>query len=281
MKSITEVELRQAIANVPEIIVFDTETTGLDPVADRVIQISAIRFSTNELPDGTFKEIDRLNLYIRPPFEVSEFIEDLTGITNAQLSKENDEDECFPLILKYFGEKPAVAAYNSPFDIAYMKELYKRHGREFSPSFNIDILKCAREILPKSKVVNHKQATVAEYYGMADGVQFHNSMADTEIAFKLLTKFYGIYKAGRVCEKEFISIYRAYYHENVNYGQRLIYVITNIGKIFFNVCTYTWGEPQSQKGVLARIDVPKLEKDLFRRYDCNCYKDLVHTLKAM
>jgi len=281
MKSITEVELRQAIANVPEIIVFDTETSGLDPAMDRIIQISAIKFNTTEQPDGSFKEIDRLNLYIKPLLPVSEFIEELTGITNEQLSHEKTEDELFATIQRFFGDNPAVAAYNSPFDISFMRAMYLRHNTEFSPSFNIDILKCAREILPKSKVVNHKQATVAEYYGMADGVQFHNSMADTEIAFKLLIKFYGIYKSGKVSDKEFINIYRAYYHENISYGQRLIYVITNIGKVFFNVCTYTWGEPQDQKGVLARIDVPRLEKDLFNRYDCNCYKDLVRALKAV
>ena len=57
------------------LIVFDLETTGLDLVKDRIIQISYIKV----FPDG--KE-ERENLFINPEKEIPQDVEALTGITN-------------------------------------------------------------------------------------------------------------------------------------------------------------------------------------------------------
>ena len=59
------------------LIVFDLETTGLDLVKDRIIQLSYIKV----FPDG--KE-ERENLYINPEREIPHEVEELTGITNEE-----------------------------------------------------------------------------------------------------------------------------------------------------------------------------------------------------
>lgn len=53
----------------------DIETTGLDPCFDEIIEVAAIRYV-----DG--KEQARFQSLIKPQNEVSDFIEELTGITN-------------------------------------------------------------------------------------------------------------------------------------------------------------------------------------------------------
>ena len=61
------------------LIVFDLETTGLDLVKDRIIQLSYIKV----FPDG--KE-ERENLYINPEREIPHEVEELTGITNEDVT---------------------------------------------------------------------------------------------------------------------------------------------------------------------------------------------------
>lgn len=57
------------------LIVFDLETTGLDLVNDRIIQISYIKIH----PDG--KE-ERDNIYLNPGKEIPHDVTTLTGISN-------------------------------------------------------------------------------------------------------------------------------------------------------------------------------------------------------
>lgn len=57
------------------LIVFDLETTGLDMVNDRIIQLSYIKVN----PDGTE---ERENLYVNPGKPIPSEVVELTGISN-------------------------------------------------------------------------------------------------------------------------------------------------------------------------------------------------------
>lgn len=61
------------------LIVFDLETTGLDLVKDRIIQISYIKV----YPDG--KE-ERSNQFVNPERNIPQEVVDITGITDADVA---------------------------------------------------------------------------------------------------------------------------------------------------------------------------------------------------
>ncbi len=204
-----------------EIIVFDTETSGLDNDKDRVVQISAIKF---ECKDGrlTEKENGRLDLFInQPEYDENKIIKDpafekengrpktfkdLTGISNEQLSKCPTEEEIFPTIYAYFGDDPLICAHNTPFDYGFMVSMYVRHGKNFlpKPTRRLDTLAIARDLISKEdapKVVNDEGKERATYtlgaltgmYGIdyaeddsSKKLGFHNSMNDVIACGRLL-----------------------------------------------------------------------------------------------
>ena len=61
------------------LIIFDLETTGLDLVRDRIIQISYIKV----MPDG---EEQRENLLINPDKAIPQEVVELTGISNDDVA---------------------------------------------------------------------------------------------------------------------------------------------------------------------------------------------------
>ena len=103
------------------LIVFDLETTGLDMVKDRIIQISYIKVN----PDGT--EI-RKNQFINPEKEIPEEVVALTGISNEDVKDAPTFKQMAATLSQEFTGCD-FAGYNSNhFDVPMLAEEFLRAG---------------------------------------------------------------------------------------------------------------------------------------------------------
>ena len=64
--------------NLDRFISIDVETTGLDSKNDKIIEISAVKFSNN-------KVVDKFTKLINPEKKIPSFIQNLTGIKNEHV----------------------------------------------------------------------------------------------------------------------------------------------------------------------------------------------------
>ena len=95
-------------------ILFDTETTGLDPQrGDRVIEIACIELD-RELPTGrTFHSL------IDPDRDVPPESTRIHGITRADLDGKPRFADIADALLDFMGDLPLVA-HNAPFDFGFV-----------------------------------------------------------------------------------------------------------------------------------------------------------------
>ena len=124
------------------IIVLDFETTGLSPVADRIIEIGAVK-----LADGVV--LEEFSMLCDPGVPLQEKITELTGITDAMLRDKPSAAEGVKQLLAFIGNH-AVAAHNAPFDIGFLKAEARRNGLTFFAPV-LDTLSLARRLYPGLK----------------------------------------------------------------------------------------------------------------------------------
>ena len=160
------------------IVIFDLETTGIDLVKDRIIQISYIKV----YPDG--KE-ERGNELVNPEKPIDSAITQLTGITN--------EDVKDKPTFKQLGQKLAekfrncdFAGYNSNhFDIPLLAEEFLRAGVDFDFSKSRMIDACT---IFKRMERRNLAAAYKFYCGrkMEDDFEAHRADQDTEATYRVL-----------------------------------------------------------------------------------------------
>lgn len=242
-----------------EIVVFDTETSGLKASEDRIIELAAKKYivSNDEL-----KYADELHLYIQPPFAISEKITELTGITNEKLATYPMEDVLFPEIQEFF-RACVVSAHNSSFDVRFMKALYERNNASFEPQAVIDTLEMARDLVLHTETENYKLGTLAKVFGLDEGIQFHNALDDvtvTALLFQIFVKEYkeqseNHYSCGNIKPAlTSIGFWEGYQ------GFSRIYVHTDCGSLYYEIRRKTWGSKEID---IDLIDMDYLEKIAF------------------
>ena len=160
------------------LIVFDLETTGLDMVKDRIIQISYIKV----YPDGT--EV-RKNQFINPGKPIPEEVVALTGISNDDVK----DAPTFKQLAATFNQEFSgcdFAGYNSNhFDVPMLAEEFLRAGIDF------DFSKCrlidAQNIFMKMERRN-LAAAYKFYCGrkMEEDFEAHRADQDTEATYRVL-----------------------------------------------------------------------------------------------
>jgi len=160
------------------LIVFDLETTGLDLVNDRVIQISYIKVS----PDGSE---ERGNLFVNPQKPIPAEVEQLTGITNEQVAQAPTFQELASKLNSVFSGCDFAGFNSNHFDIPMLAEEFLRAGIDF------DFSKCR---LIDAQTIFHRMerrnlaAAYKFYVGrkMEDDFQAHLADQDTEATYLVL-----------------------------------------------------------------------------------------------
>ncbi len=96
-------------------VFFDTETTGLNPATNRIVEITLY---SDEGWYGTL---------LNPGVPVPEHIAGITGITTEMVTNAPTFAEVAPEIRRRFEGRTAVA-HNAPFDMAFLLAEFKRAG---------------------------------------------------------------------------------------------------------------------------------------------------------
>lgn len=188
---------RQEVMNFVELIkdgspfvVFDTETTGLKPLENDIIEFSGIKARKTSTGYETMEELD---IFINPGYEIPAEITEITGITDDKLAKDGITPfEAVERISEFLGKNPILMGYNSPgFDEPFVNSLFAKAGHgTISPRLHLDVLKMARDKMPKP----HKLINMATAAGVDKKYQFHLSIDDAKATFdvfQFLLPMYG------------------------------------------------------------------------------------------
>ncbi len=124
-------------------VLFDTETTGLDPaLGHRVVEIAAIEL-VNDLPTRNY-----FHALIDPERDMPEDAQRIHGITAAQLRGKPRFAEIAADLLAFLGEGNLVA-HNAPFDFGFLDAELARAGLpRLDPGRMIDTLSLAKARFP-------------------------------------------------------------------------------------------------------------------------------------
>jgi len=103
-------------------ILFDTETTGLEPhLGHRVIEIAALEL-LNDLPTGR-----HFHALVHPERDIPEDVTRIHGITLAHLVDKPRFADIVDEMLAFFGDGPLIA-HNAPFDFGFLNAEFRRAG---------------------------------------------------------------------------------------------------------------------------------------------------------
>ena len=160
------------------LVIFDLETTGLDLVKDRIIQISYIKV----YPDG--KE-ERGNELINPEKHIEPIITQLTGISDEDVKDKPTFKQLAQKLSDQFTGSDFAGFNSNNFDIPLLAEEFLRAGIDF------DFSKCklidACSIFRKMERRN--LASAYKFYcgrKMEEDFEAHRADQDTEATYRVL-----------------------------------------------------------------------------------------------
>ena len=160
------------------LVIFDLETTGLDLVKDRIIQISYIKVS----PDG---HEERGNELVNPEKPIEPMITQLTSISNDDVKDKPTFKQLGAVLAEKFTGCDFAGFNSNHFDIPLLAEEFLRAGVDF------DFSKCK---MIDAQTIFHKMerrnlAAAYKFYcgrKMEEDFEAHRADQDTEATYRVL-----------------------------------------------------------------------------------------------
>ena len=135
-----------------EVVVLDTETTGMDPRKDEVLSIGAVKVRGNRILLS-----DAFEAWLKPKGKISEESIKIHGIRRVDLERGEEPEAVIPRLLDFVGNRPLAGYYirfdqrmlsaytrkilgvDLPNELIELSEMYYRRYRKSSPHEFVDL----------------------------------------------------------------------------------------------------------------------------------------------
>jgi DNA polymerase-3 subunit epsilon len=162
--------------------VFDLETTGMRPTADRIVEIGAVRVVALE-PVGCFERL------VDPGVPIPHAIERLTGLSAASVRGRGHLGPALDAFLRFAGDA-ALVAHNARFDVGFLDASLRRLRGHRNAAPVIDTVALARALLPARRG-RFSLAALADRFDT--GVTpCHRALPDAQATAELLLALIGL-----------------------------------------------------------------------------------------
>lgn len=199
-------ELFDGVYRNERIVVFDTETTGLDTANDDIIQIAAVEIISGKIGDK-FEVFIKTNKSLESTEHVHKISKEYLlqhGIDHAEALNK----------FKSFVKDNVIVAHNLDYDYKILQsnlERYCENGMEQTDEQYFDTLDLCRRLYPKLK--SYKLEYLIKEFSLK-GVNSHNALDDVKATAELINYFHDD------LGKKIIEI-NSFYNDNKNVFEKL------------------------------------------------------------
>jgi DNA polymerase-3 subunit epsilon len=176
-------------------VLFDTETTGFDPLTgDRVIEIAAIEL-INDLPTDR-----HFHALLDPERDIPSDSTRIHGISNLHVEGKPKFADIVDDMLAFFGDAPLVA-HNAPFDFNFLNaELARLRRPSLDTARMIDTLVLAKTRFPG--MPNSLDALCRRFEIDLSARTTHNALLDCKLLAEVYVELTGGRQRGLILETE-------------------------------------------------------------------------------
>lgn len=165
------------------LIIFDLETTGLNMTKDRIMQISMIKV----MPSGEETELTEL---INPQKIIPADIEELTGITNADVVGKPTFKDLANKLLDFIADSDLAGFNSNRFDVAVLVDEFLRAGLELPMT--------GRRLIDARGIMTYMEpgtlSSVYKKYCHKEIENAHTASADARATYEVLKAQLDYYK---------------------------------------------------------------------------------------
>jgi len=164
------------------LVIFDLETTGVDPEKDRIVEIGMVYYITDRYNE--LKKTAHFHQLLNPGIPIPKEASAVHGIIDEDVVKAPRFEECMSAISSFIGSN-YVAGYNIiDFDLVLLQNEFRRCGFEFGiPSeLIIDAFSIYKRMEPKTLQKAH------EFYTGETFEDAHTALADVEAVKSIISE---------------------------------------------------------------------------------------------
>lgn len=170
---------------------FDTETTGLNPEEEKILEIGAVSFDRLGIRA-------RYNVLINPQRKILPEITRVNGIDDSMVSGKLTFAENVPHFLGFIKDSVLIA-HNTPFDLGFVNNELKLAGMKPLENQAADTLTLSRAMLPNLGKYNLQ--FLAKYFEI-NVVNAHRAEDDARVCMEVFLKLLEMVRPPKPAEEE-------------------------------------------------------------------------------
>lgn len=167
-------------------VIFDTETTGIDILTARIVEIGAIAVEAG-------KVLDRFRLLCNPGMKISREASRVHSITDDEVADALPVSQAVAQFSEWVEEMNpfTVCAYNLTYNDSLIFNENARSGCDISayvavPRYKFCALRLARRVIDPNNIANYQLGTVYEYLTGSEPTGAHGAEYDVQMVDQVL-----------------------------------------------------------------------------------------------